>query len=199
MTIVRAFQDGDFVFAHTDYLFGYPEVGFELFRFDGNQAVEHWDNLQHLKGPSPSGHTMLDGPTEAEDLELTEANRIVVRSFVEEVVMGRQLDTLDTFVDSSYTEHSPRVADGVVALREALEATHEDGLAISYEKVHRVLAEGNFVLAIVEGHLDGVHASFFDMFRVSSGKIVEHWGTVDPVAPRSEWKNENGKFKGLLP
>ena len=44
--IVRIFEDGDFVFAHTDYDFNEVEVGFEVFRFENGQAVEHWDNLQ---------------------------------------------------------------------------------------------------------------------------------------------------------
>jgi hypothetical protein len=34
--------------------------------------VEHWDNIQERKAPNQSGHIMVDGPTEATDLELTE-------------------------------------------------------------------------------------------------------------------------------
>jgi hypothetical protein len=26
------------------------------------------------------------------------------------------------------------------------------------------------------------------------GQAVEHWGTTEKIAPRSEWKNNNGKF-----
>ncbi|HEX7829345.1 MAG TPA: nuclear transport factor 2 family protein, partial [Thermoanaerobaculia bacterium] len=43
---VRVFEDGDFVFAHTDYDFFGPKTGFDIFRFEGGQIVEHWDNLQ---------------------------------------------------------------------------------------------------------------------------------------------------------
>ena len=45
-----------------------------------------------------------------------------------------------------------------------------------------------------EGFLDGVHSSFYDLYRVARGKIVEHWDTNEAVPPRSEWKNDNGKF-----
>ena len=41
---------------------------------------------------------------------------------------------------------------------------------------------------------DENHVSFYDLFRVADGKIAEHWDTVDPVPPRSEWVNNNGKF-----
>ena len=43
---VRIFADGDFVVAQTDYNFGGPKVGFDVFRFDGDKIVEHWDVIQ---------------------------------------------------------------------------------------------------------------------------------------------------------
>ena len=39
-------RDGDFVFAHTEYDFATSRVGFEVFRFEDDLAVEHWDNIQ---------------------------------------------------------------------------------------------------------------------------------------------------------
>jgi predicted SnoaL-like aldol condensation-catalyzing enzyme len=60
--------------------------------------------------------------------------------------------------------------------------------------MHRILAEGNFVLTVSEGSVNGIHSSFFDLFRVAHGKIVEHWDTAEAIPPRSEWKNDNGKF-----
>ena len=83
------------------------------------------------------------------------------------------------------------MADGLPALRIAL--SDNDRLR-SYDRIHRLLAEGDFVLCVSEGSLDGVHVSFYDLFRVANGKIVEHWDTTEAVPPRSEWKNNNGKF-----
>eukprot|EP00037_Helgoeca_nana_P033743 m.419264 g.419264 ORF g.419264 m.419264 type:complete len:264 (+) comp31408_c0_seq1:23-814(+) len=201
VTIVRAFEDGDIVFAHTDYRFGYAEVGFEVFRFDGDHAVEHWDNLQRAQPANPSGRTMLDGPTELTDLDKTEANRETIRMFVDEVLIGRQHDKLEQYMEAEFTEHNPRLADGIPALRTALGATRGDAPTsprvvplVQYDRVHKVLAEGNFVLSMCEGASNGVHSSFFDMYRLADGKIAEHWDTIDAVAPKSEWKNDNGKF-----
>src|SRR5271166_6936559 len=86
---IRVFEDGDYVFAHTEYNFFGPKVGFDIFRFEDGLIVEHWDNLQETATePSPSGHTMIDGPTEAIDLEKTERNKTLVRSFVEDVLVN---------------------------------------------------------------------------------------------------------------
>ena len=98
----------------------------------------------------------------------------------------------DNYIDSEgYTEHNPDMSDGLPALRASLSSNSK---VKTYNKLHRVLAEGSFVLSISEGSLDGVHSSFYDLFRVAEGKLVEHWDTIDAVPPRSEWKNDNGKF-----
>jgi predicted SnoaL-like aldol condensation-catalyzing enzyme len=60
---VRAFQDGDYVVAHTDYHHFGPHIGFDIFRFEWGLIVEHWDNLQPTPPqPSPGGHSMLAAP-----------------------------------------------------------------------------------------------------------------------------------------
>ncbi len=195
VNIVRVFADGDYVFAHTEYDFQSSKVGFEVFRFDDDRVVEHWDNIQERQGPNSSGHSMVDGPTEATDLARTEANRELVRLFVEDVLIDGRLDKLEHYIARErYTQHSPRVADGLSALRSALEATSDVGNTIEYDRLHRVLAEGSFVLSVSEGSLGGVHSAFYDLFRIAEGKLVEHWDTVEAIAPRSEWKNDNGKF-----
>ncbi|MHA1564185.1 MAG: nuclear transport factor 2 family protein [Alphaproteobacteria bacterium] len=195
VNIVRAFEDGEYVFAHTEYDFATSRIGFEVFRFEQDLAVEHWDNIQQRQGPNRSGHTMVDGATEVTDLDRTEANREIVRSFVEDVLIDRRLEKLEHYIDDApFTQHNPRIADGMPALRSALEAKADEGSTIEYNQIHRVLSEGNFVLSVSEGSLGGVHSSFYDLFRVAEGKLVEQWDTIEAIPPRSEWKNDNGKF-----
>jgi len=195
VNLVRVFEDGDYVFAHTEYDFASSKIGFEVFRFEDDLVVEHWDNIQERQGPNRSGHSMVDGPTEATDLSQTEANRTLVRFFVEDVLIHGRLEKLEHYVDGErYTQHNPRAADGLSALRSALQTTSNDGITIQYDRLHRVLAEGSFVLSVSEGSLGGVHSALYDLFRIADEKLVEHWDTVEAIAPRSEWKNDNGKF-----
>lgn len=191
VNIVRAFEDGHFVFGHTEYDFATRRIGFEVFRFEGNLAVEHWDNIQPRMGPNESGRSMVDGPTEATDLDLTETNREFVRSFTNIVMITRaDFETkLGDFVVESLIQHDPRLTDGRAALEAALKTE-----SMKYEKLHRVLAEGSFVLAVCEGFMDGVHTAFYDLYRIDSGKIVEHWNTIEAVPPKDQWQNNNGKF-----
>ncbi len=195
VNLVRVFSDANYVFAHTEYDFASRRIGFEVFRFEGEYAVEHWDNIQPRQGPNPSGHTMVDGPAVVSDLSQTEPNRALVRSFVSEVLVERQIDRLDKFLNANgFTQHNPGLEDGLEAVKSALEKTFADGYVVSYTKLHRVLAEGDFALAVSEGYQQGAHCAFYDLFRIADRKIVEHWDTIEAVAPKHEWKHNNGKF-----
>lgn len=195
VTTVRVFQDGEYVFAHTDYNFFGPKIGFDIFRFENGRIVEHWDNLQETAGPNPSGHTMTDGPTNAVDLDKTEANKKLVASFIDDILVNGRMAKLVGYIDAErYTQHNPQIADGLAGLGAALDAMAKQGITMKYDRVHRVLGEGNFVLATSEGQLGGRHTAFYDLFRVENGKIVEHWDTIETIPPRAEWKNANGKF-----
>ncbi|WP_346320328.1 nuclear transport factor 2 family protein [Chitinophaga sp. YIM B06452] len=192
---VRVFQDGNYVFAHTDYNFFGPKIGFDIFRFEDGKIVEHWDNLQETAQPNPSGHTMTDGPTEAKDLDKTAANKKLVRQFVEDILVNGRMDKLTGYFDGdNYIQHNPTIPDQLSGLGKALETMAKQGIIMKYDKIHMVLGEGNFVLVVSEGHLGGKHSSFYDLFRVENGKIAEHWDTIEEIPARETWKNENGKF-----
>lgn len=196
VNIVRVFEDGDYVFAHTEYDFSRRNVGFELFRFEDGQAVEHWDNIQKRLGPNQSGHSMVDGALNVADLDKTDSNRQLARSFVNDVLIAGSAELLADFINpEQFVEHNPSFSDQLADLQEAITAADEDDAPeVNYEKCHRILAEGNFVLSICEGYRKQQHSSFFDLYRLEQGLIVEHWDTTESIPPRSEWKNDNGKF-----
>ncbi|MGB7475275.1 MAG: nuclear transport factor 2 family protein, partial [Polyangiales bacterium] len=161
VNIVRAFADGDFVFAHTEYDFATRRIGFEVFRFEADQAVEHWDNIQPRRGPNPSGRSMVDGPTAPTDLHRTDENRRLVRTLAQDVLIPRRLNLLPHYVDAELAQHNPDLTDGIAPWRLALEATRDDAPVIHYQHLHRILAEGSFVLTVCEGTLAGVHSAFY--------------------------------------
>lgn len=197
--VKRVYQDGDYVFTHTDYNFFGPKVGFDVFRFEDGLIVEHWDNLDAKADvPNPSGRTQFDGPTAVEDLDKTEANKALVSGFITEVLMGGQYDKLTSYIsETQYDQHNTQVADGLDGLGQAIAAMAEQGIHMVYTANHKVLGEGSFVLAISEGTFGGKPVSYYDLFRVHDDKIVEHWDVIEPLLPEAEWKNSNGKFGGL--
>ena len=196
VNIVRVFEDGEFVFAHTEYDFATRNIGFEIFRFENDQAVEHWDNIQKRKGPNISGHSMVDGETKVMDYEMTESNRMLIQSFIEDILIQGHFEKLNDYINQEhYAEHNPRFGDDPAELTGALSRSPNDGsISIKYDKCHRLLSEGNFVLSVCEGYANQIPSSFFDLYRLKDGEIAEHWDTTEAIPSRNEWKNNNGKF-----
>jgi predicted SnoaL-like aldol condensation-catalyzing enzyme len=193
---VRVFEDGDYVFAHTEYfLFGKHQAGFDIFRFENGKIVEHWDNLQELVQKTASGHSMLDGPVEIRDKDKTVANKALVLDFATSVLQGKDLAKFPSFFNGdTFIQHNPLVADGVSGLSAALGEFARKGMALRYTETHMILGEGNFVLAAGEGYLGPQPVTYYDLFRVENGKIAEHWDVIEPVLPADQQKNSNGKF-----
>ncbi|MCZ4303924.1 nuclear transport factor 2 family protein [Zoogloeaceae bacterium G21618-S1] len=193
---VRAFQDGDYVFTHTDYNFFGPKIGFDIFRFENGQIVEHWDNLQEKPASAnPSGHTMTDGVAHVVDRDKTAANKTLVRSFVEDILVNGRMEKLSGYFNGdAYIQHNPQIGDGLSGLGSALQAMAAQGMTMKYDRIHKVLGEGNFVLVVSEGSFSAKPTSFYDLFRVENGTIAEHWDTMETLPARAEWKNDNGKF-----
>lgn len=199
VNVIRSFSDGDYVFTHTDYNFFGPKIGFDLFKFKDGLIVEHWDNLaEKSTTPNPSGRTQIDGPTKVQDLDKTEKNKALVANFVNTILVKGEFDKLSSFFDGdNYLQHNTMIADGLSGLGQALEAMAKNGIIMVYSTNHKILGEGNFVLSISEGSFAGKPTSFYDLFRVENGKIVEHWDVMETILPQEQWKNSNGKFGNL--
>ena len=192
---IRAFADGDYVVAHTEYNFFGPKVGFDVFRFENGVIVEHWDNLQETVEKTASGRSQTDGPFKVVDLDQTESNKKLVKDLVDNVFLGGQFDKITDYISTSqYDQHNPNVADGLDSLGLAVKAMAQAGTPMVSTRNHLILGEGNFVLAISEGVFLGKNSSLYDLFRIENGKVVEHWDAIEEIPLRSEWKNTNGKF-----
>lgn len=195
--VIRTIQDGDYVALHTEYNFFGPKAGFDIFRFEDGLIVEHWDNLQDVAKPNPSGRTQFDGATEITDLDKTDANKALVAEFVQTILTKGDMDQIGNFIgdkETDYIQHNIAVADGLNGLSAALKKLADSGMPMVYEKNHLIMGEGNFVLSVSEGQFMNQHVAFYDLFRIEDGKIVEHWDTIEAIPPKSEWKNDNGKF-----
>jgi predicted SnoaL-like aldol condensation-catalyzing enzyme len=198
ITIYRTLVDGDFVLLHSRYAgvgrYGASVIGFDLFRFKDGKIVEHWGGQEPEAPPNLSGRTQVDGPTEVLDREKTEANRTLVRTYRETVMVSLRFDRIEEFIEGAhYAQHASKIGDGIVRLRDRIASVAKEGGQL-YLSPRRFVAEGNFVLVLTEGDLPSGPTALYDLFRVENGKIVEHWDVLTPMPPRDQWKNANGPF-----
>jgi predicted SnoaL-like aldol condensation-catalyzing enzyme len=114
---------------------------------------------------------------------------------VDEVLVHGRRDRLPAYFHGDrYIQHNPQMGDGLTGFLAGLDDLDQRRTPLHYHQIHLVLGSGNFVLTASEGRLGSQPTSFYDLFRVENGKLAEHWDTLEPLLPRAEWKNQNGKF-----
>jgi predicted SnoaL-like aldol condensation-catalyzing enzyme len=170
-------------------------VSFDIIRLDENGKVaEHWDAMTPLVKETASGRTQTDGPTQAKDLDKTEANKAIARAMVEDILMGKNPDKITDYISSEkYHQHNPDIKDGLSGIVEAVEYLTSKNNMFQYTKIHKVLGEGDFVLTVSEGQWNGTTNIFYDLLRFEDGRAVEHWVVIQPI-PTEGLANNNGMF-----
>jgi predicted SnoaL-like aldol condensation-catalyzing enzyme len=192
--VVRVLADGDFVITHSEFDVSRPFVAFDVFRFDGNRIVEHWDNVEaKCESPNASGRTQLDGPTEVTDRDKTESNRALVKEYFEVVVIGGHRDRAMQY-RSTFNQHNCFGEDNKSGFQTTSGPFAKPGFVYRVDTLHTVLGQGNFVLAVSEGLFDNQPSMFYDFYRIENNMIVEHWDVIEQIPPKQEWRNNNGKF-----
>lgn len=178
---VRVLAEGDLVAVHGVY-HGWgsgPLIAFDIFRVGDGRLLEHWDALQPMVANPVGGRGQVDGPAGPDRTADTAASRAVVEGFAREVLVGADYSRLEHYLQPDYHQHNPEVADGIAGFAAAAQRWAADGKQLVYRTVHRVIADGDLVLTHSEGEF-GPPVAFFDLFRVASGRIVEHWDVIDP-------------------
>ena len=122
-------------------------------------------------------------------VELT--NKGKAAAVIESIEIGNP-EPLGYIAPHKYIQHDLAVGDGLAGFGEAPEAMAVAGTPMLYTKTHMICGEGNFVLAVSEGQFPGKHAAFCDLFCIESGKIVEHFDTIEEISAKELWKNSNG-------
>ncbi|NME66647.1 nuclear transport factor 2 family protein [Flammeovirga aprica] len=196
--IVRTIEDGQYVFTHAHQSLNNGEwyyVTADIFDTDSNdKIIEHWDVIQEEVKETVSGRSMVDGATEIEDEDKTEENRKLITEFVNNILIGGAFDQVSNYISTDeYLQHSPTVGDGLEGFGKFAQELAAAGRAMQYEKVHKILVQGNFAATLSKVKFGEEDWCIIDIFRMKNGKIVEHWDVQEVIGPKDTWNN-SGKF-----
>lgn len=196
-TNVRVIEDGDLVALHGKFegLDEHDLVGFDIYRVENGKLAEHWDNLVPAAPPNESGHTQLDGPTDVDSNADTEANRALVTEFFKKTLIGGDYQGFEEYSrDGKFTQHSPDIGDGIPAVIDFLEKLRDSGEGLVYDRIHRTVAQGDFVLTHSEGSIAGARHSYCELWRVKDGAIAELWDAISEVPADEDAVHDHGVF-----
>ncbi len=113
---------------------------------------------------------------------------------MDDLLAGRRDKFPGYFDGMSYSQHNPWVADNLTGLINGLQDLAKRGKAVRYERVHKILGEGNFVLVVSEGTFGDKLTAYYDLYRIQNGRSPSIGTRSKQSRPPSEWKNPNGKF-----
>jgi steroid delta-isomerase-like uncharacterized protein len=126
------------------------------------------------------------------DVMTIEANKAIVRRFVEEVLNGRNVDVLDEIAADDYLDHVafPGQAPGREGVKQRI--TYLLAALDPQWELHDFIAEGDLVVArwsltgTQRGEFLGIPPTgkpftlqVIELYRVANGKMAEHWNVVD--------------------
>lgn len=113
----------------------------------------------------------------------TEQNRRVMTAFAQQFYAKRDVrGAFDRYVAPDYIQHNPGIADGRAAAIAALEPLFsKPGARFD---VRRIIVDGDLAVIHLRGRAspDERGGAVADIYRLSGGKIVEHWDVIQPIA-----------------
>jgi predicted SnoaL-like aldol condensation-catalyzing enzyme len=168
----------------------YTTTWFDMFRIADGKIVEHWDTA--TKGgdtPNPTtAVTVTPGDNQAAMLDHSDptlaANKRLAYDFFRIVLRGQQLNQAADFMAEDYIQHNPNADTGLAGFLAYFEQfgggpqeVPEDLPGLIAIQAEDDLVTLSFVREYPEpGAPDDTYTTtWFDMFRIADGKIIEHW------------------------
>lgn len=189
--IIRIFEEGPWVFCNAYQSLNDGEarwVTMDMFYTDPDGLIlEHWDTIAAYTD-TLSGADMVRGAVGVDGSADTEASKALVLEYTKQVLQGRDMGKLDTFVSEEMIQRAPTIGAGRDGLAKWLASD-----AGAYEMLFHMIAQGDFVMTYGKRYAAGKDIAVFDVYRVAGGMIVEHWMNEEEIGPREAWGN-SGKF-----
>ena len=110
--------------------------------------------------------------------------KIVVDFYTKAFGEGKAREAAESFIDEkTYIQHNPHVGNGRKAFIDFFEPYFAKQKKRIPSEIKHVIAEGDLVVLHVLSRKDEKDPGYavVDMFRVTGGKIVEHWDVMQPV------------------
>lgn len=128
----------------------------------------------------------------AREVAKEEFNKALVLKALQSVFVEADPDALNIYWAENYIQHNPNIGNGRAPLKEFVIENRPPNFR--YE-IGFAIANGDYVA--VQARVQGIAAIpviAFDIFKVTDGKIVEHWDVLQDEVPASESVNGNAMF-----
>lgn len=120
-------------------------------------------------------------------------NKENVAAFYNVALNEKDFKSAEKYLGNQYIQHNPLAEDGKIGFKKYLEYL-KTNYPNSHSEIKRIFAEGDYVILHVHAvpQPKTLGKAIVDIFRLSGGKIVEHWDVIQPIPENAA--NQNGMF-----
>jgi predicted SnoaL-like aldol condensation-catalyzing enzyme len=110
------------------------------------------------------------------------SNKAAVLAFYEAALNRKEFTTASRFLGPTYKQHNPKAADGMDGFRLFIE-NMKANWPQSHSEIKQAFVDGDYVILHVHKIPEpkGRGVAIIDIFRLSKGKIVEHWDVTQEI------------------
>ena len=118
---------------------------------------------------------------------MARSNKEIVLEVLKRAFIDRDPTVVEQYFGNNYKQHNPLIPNGPSAIAAMIPTltglTYEPGMSV---------ADGDLVM--VHGRYTGWAMVAVDIFRVESGKVVEHWDVMQEEVPAANTASGNAMF-----
>jgi predicted SnoaL-like aldol condensation-catalyzing enzyme len=136
---------------------------------------------------------ILVAPAISAETAKEEANKAAVIAFYDKGLNQKDFEAASKYFGPKYVQHNPTAQDGIEGFKAFVEFL-KDKFPDAHSEITQSFADGDYVILHVHSIREkGTRGNaIVDIFRLDSGKIVEHWDAVQPIPEKSA--NTNTMF-----
>jgi predicted SnoaL-like aldol condensation-catalyzing enzyme len=173
----------------------YTTTIFNMYRFQDGKIVEHWDHGTLPEGMTPHNYVPpvinpdYETALASGDPQLA-ANKRLVYDMWRTLFDGQQVEEAPKYLAADYIQHDPLANTGLDGFLTFFRRIARPGpVPATMANFVNIVAEGDKVaLATLVTYLDSdgqpYTTTWFDMWRVKGGLLVEHWDTGSFELPK---------------
>lgn len=181
----------------------YTSTHFNLFRIAEGRLVEHWHSVQGVPAPTlplpeDGGPQPVTGASDTAQLALLHsadpalmANKRLVFDASRQIFDAGREELTELYFAQDYVEHKAGGVSGREGLQAAIAQREDQAIATALrDPLVAMVAQGDLVVQVIGFEYPHPHhkgrsytTTWFDMYRVSEGRLAEHWdgGTLQAV------------------
>ena len=178
---IRAGQMGNSVFVHSIYAGLNSTSAIDILTFEKGKIanIEHYSET--YQETNSKGVPTMAGQNQTLEVNKTGLYMSLVKSFMKKVAIGNSPNDILEGVNDDYLDHSAHIdGKGSTSLenRFVYDESSKTAFKFDYDKLERILGEGNFILVESKASLNSEDVTILDLFRLDRNRICEHWDVV---------------------